>query len=89
MRWYKHLFRRRLSERRLDGVAVYGNTLPMFKFLHQNNPGFEDLATYRGVPSGVNLTGRDRPEQVQALKVSRNYFRRFGANPNSRPDVQQ
>jgi len=61
--------------------ADYGNCLPMFAFWQQNNPGFEDLAAYREAPNQVNLTGGDRPELVQALRVSRNYFRLFGANP--------
>jgi predicted permease len=61
--------------------AGYGNCLPMFTFWQQNNPGFEDLAAYRGAASSVNLGGGDRPELVEALKVSRNYFRLFGANP--------
>jgi putative ABC transport system permease protein len=53
----------------------------MITFWLQNNPGFEDLAAYREAASSVNLSGGDRPELVQALKVSRNYFRLFGANP--------
>jgi predicted permease len=58
----------------------YSDDLPMFTFWQQNNPGFEDLGAYRGAASSVNVSGGDRPELVQALKVSRNYFRLFGAN---------
>ncbi len=60
---------------------AYGNSLPMFTFWQRNNPGFEDLAAYRGAGSSVSLSGGDRPELVQALRVSRNYFRLFGATP--------
>ena len=59
----------------------YSDDLPMVTFWLQNNPGFEDLAAYRDAADSVNLGGGDRPELVQALKVSRNYFRLFGANP--------
>jgi predicted permease len=58
-----------------------GNSLPMFAFWQQNNPCFDDLAAYGTGASSVNLRGGDRPELVQALKVSENYFRLFGANP--------
>ena len=59
----------------------YENCLPMVTFWLQNNPGFEDLAAYRDAPNSLNLSGGDRPELVRALRVSRNYFRLFGANP--------
>ena len=55
--------------------------LPMFTFFQQNNPGFQDLAAYRVAASSASLSGGDRPEIVQALRVSRNYFRLFGAVP--------
>ena len=60
---------------------VYGDTVPMFSFWQQNNPGFADLAAYQQDASSVNLRGGDRPKLVQALKVSREYFRLFGAAP--------
>ena len=60
---------------------VYGDTVPMFSFWQQNNPGFADLAAYQQDASSVNLKGGDRPKLVQALKVSREYFRLFGAAP--------
>jgi len=66
---------------RFDSGGDYSNNPPMFAFWQQNNPGFEDLAAYLGAASSVNLGGGDRPELVQALKVSRNYFRLFGAAP--------
>src|SRR5439155_10246835 len=56
------------------------DSLPMFSYWQQNNPGFEDLAAYDDGASSINLGG-DQPELVQALKVSLNYFRLFGANP--------
>jgi predicted permease len=66
---------------RFGAGGDYSNNLPMFTFWQQNNPGFGDLAAYRDAANSVNLSGGDSPELVQALKVSRNYFRLFGASP--------
>ena len=57
------------------------DTVPMFTFLLQNNPGLEDLTARLQGALSVNLNGGERPEMVPALKVSRHYFRLFGANP--------
>ncbi len=58
-----------------------GDSIPMFAYWQQANPGFEDLSGYEATANGINLTGGDRPELVQAVKVSVNYFRLFGAHP--------
>jgi putative ABC transport system permease protein len=58
-----------------------GDSIPMFVYWRQNNPGFGDLAGYDGGANAINMSGADRPELVQALKVSLNYFHLFGANP--------
>jgi hypothetical protein len=63
---------------RQNGTA---NSFPMFAYWQQSNPCFDDLAGYSTRASSVNLRGGDRPELVQALKVSVSYFRLFGANP--------
>jgi putative ABC transport system permease protein len=57
------------------------DSVPEFTFWRQNNPGFEDLAAYVEGAVSMNLSGGDRPELVQALKVSRNYFGLFRVNP--------
>ena len=57
------------------------DSVPMFTYWQQNNPLFEDPRAYSFMGSGVNLSGGDRPELVQALNVSRDYFRLFGTNP--------
>jgi putative ABC transport system permease protein len=68
---------------RLVNIARRGATaasVPMFVYWERNNPGFEDLAAY--LPgSNLNLTGGDKPEVVSAMRVSRDYFRLFGAVP--------
>ncbi len=52
----------------------------LFGFLERNASGVSDLTAYqRG--GGMSLSGGDRPELVDTVKTSRNYFRRFGANP--------
>ena len=53
---------------------------PVFTFWQQNNPGFEDLAAYR-TGGRMTLDGGDRPELVDTVTASRNYFRLFGAYP--------
>jgi putative ABC transport system permease protein len=54
--------------------------MPRFAFLEQSNPGFEDLAAYHA-GSSMNLSGGDRPEPVNVITASRNYFELFGASP--------
>jgi predicted permease len=56
-------------------------SVPMFTFWQQSNSLLEDLTAYDFVSQAFNLSGGDRPELVQGLKVSRNYFRLLGANP--------
>jgi predicted permease len=57
------------------------DSVPMFTYWQQNNSLFGDLTAYNFTGGGLNLGGGDRPELVQAINVSRNYFRLFGANP--------
>jgi putative ABC transport system permease protein len=58
------------------------DSAPQFTYWEQNNPGFEDLTAYGDQAyAAINLNGGDRPELVEARKVSENYFRLFGANP--------
>ena len=57
-----------------------GDSVPMFVYWREDNPGFGDLAGYDGGANAINMSGGDRPDLVQVLKVSLNYFRLFGAN---------
>jgi predicted permease len=57
------------------------DSVPMFTYWEQNNSLFEDLTAYDFIASGLNLSGGDRPELVQGLHVSHNYFRLFAAKP--------
>ena len=56
-------------------------SIMMFTYWQQQNLIFEDLTAYDMAGTGLNWSGGDRPELVQGLHVSRNYFRLFGANP--------
>jgi putative ABC transport system permease protein len=53
---------------------------PVFAYWLRNATGFDDLAAYHA-GAGMNLNGGGRPELVQTITASRNYFRLFGANP--------
>ncbi len=69
---------------RIVNIARQGggsNSVPMFTYWQQKNTLFEDLTAYDLTGTGLNLSGGDRPELVQGVHVSRNYFRLFGANP--------
>jgi len=59
----------------------YSDNVPMVSFWLHDNPGFEDLSAYSEAATTVSLSGGDRPELVEALKVSRNYFHLLGAAP--------
>src|SRR5579864_7574145 len=48
------------------------NSTPMFNYWAANNPGFADLAGYQSEIT-ANMTGVDKPEVVDAMKVSENY----------------
>src|SRR5579884_2570060 len=52
---------------------------PMFAFWLRNNCCFDDLTAW-GQEAGMNLTGAGRPELIQSLHVSRDYFHLFGAH---------
>src|SRR5262249_54927208 len=55
-------------------------SMPMFAWWQQNNPGLAHLTACLPGAS-ANLDGGDRPELVEAVRVSREYFSLFGANP--------
>ncbi|MDE3181262.1 MAG: ABC transporter permease [Acidobacteriota bacterium] len=57
------------------------DTLPMFTYLEQSDPGFQELAAYGfQAYAAINLNGGNSPVTVEARKVSANYFGLFGAN---------
>jgi putative ABC transport system permease protein len=59
--------------------AFAGASIPEFAMWSQQTRIFQQIAAYDFGAAGVNLTGGDQPEQVQALHVTRDYFPLFGA----------
>jgi len=57
-----------------------GISEPLFAYWTQSNTGFEDLTAYHSGAS-MNLNGGDKPELVETITASQNYFRLFGARP--------
>ena len=70
------------SDRIVDIARQGGGAIsePLFTYWEQSNPGFEHLSAYHAGAS-MNLNGGDRPELVETISASRNYFQLFGANP--------
>ena len=56
-----------------------GANIPKFNIWRQQNSIFQQVAAYDWGGSGMNLTGGDNPQQVQAIHVSADYFALFGA----------
>src|SRR6185369_5820479 len=68
------LLRDDLTSRQMENV---GMSVPELKDLQQSAGVFEEVA---GVwPVDANLTGSDRPERIELLAVSPNYFSLLGA----------
>jgi putative ABC transport system permease protein len=69
------LLRDDLAGRQIENV---GMSVPELKDLQQSADSFEEVA---GVwPVDANLTGSDRPERIELLAVSPNYFSLLGAS---------
>jgi putative ABC transport system permease protein len=69
------LLRDDLASRQMENV---GMSVPELKDLQQSADAFEEVA---GVwPVDANLTGSDRPQRVELLAVSPNYFSLLGAS---------
>ena len=56
-----------------------GANIPKFSIWRQQTSIFQQVAAYDWGGAGLNLTGGDRPEQVQGFHVSADYFALFGA----------
>jgi putative ABC transport system permease protein len=71
----------RLVELELSGP--HGNSdvtsIPKFNVWREQTQAFDSVAAYEFGGPGINLTGGDRPEQIQGIRVSADYFRVFGA----------
>ena len=67
----------------LEGTSPQGNfdatSIPKFNAWHEQTQVFDSVAAYDFSGPGINLTGGDRPEQLKGIRVSKDYFRVFGA----------
>ena len=56
-----------------------GRNVPEFALMHQQTGIFSKVAAYDFGGAGLNLTGGDKPLQVQGVHVTQQYFALFGA----------
>lgn len=58
-----------------------GTTMSIPKFVAWSRArSFDSIAAHEFASAGVNLVGGERPEQVRAVHVTKDYFRVFGAS---------
>jgi len=57
-----------------------GTSIPKFMVWRQRTEVFQSMAVYDFEGPGINITGGDRPEQIQGIHVSAGYFGVFGAS---------
>jgi putative ABC transport system permease protein len=70
-----------LLERSFPNGTGSSSSIPKFMAWKKNNQVFEALAIYDFQGLGLNLGVGDRPEQVQGIHVSQDYFHVFGVAP--------
>jgi putative ABC transport system permease protein len=65
-----------------DGAyESYSASIPLFLAWKQRNQAFERIAAYSVLPVGFNLAQQGRPERVTGLRVSADFFRVLGVEP--------
>lgn len=60
---------------------VNAATEAQFLFWQEHNQSFEAMASFKGIGSGVNISGGNEPEYVDGLRVSAGFFRVLGVSP--------
>src|SRR5882762_2937152 len=63
----------------VDQGSFPGANVPKFNIWRQQTGIFQQVAAYDSGGAGLNLTGSDKPEQVQGVHVSADYFSVLGA----------
>ena len=61
------------------GGSSYGSSPARFNVLRRQTSIFQDISAYEYSPSNLYLTAGPLPEQVDAIRVSADYFRLLGA----------
>jgi putative ABC transport system permease protein len=71
----------RLVELELSSPEGTGDitSIPKFNIWRQQSQAFDSVAAYDFGGPGINVTGGERPEQLQGIRVSADFFRVFGA----------
>jgi predicted permease len=68
-------------ERSYPGGVGPSSSVPKFMAWKKNNQVFEAMTIYDFQGLGLNLGSGDRPEQVQGIHISQDYFKVFGVAP--------
>lgn len=63
-----------------DRGAIPVASIPEYNLWRQQSAVFQPLEAYDWGGAGMNLNGRDHPEQVRAMHVTSGYFALFGAH---------
>jgi predicted permease len=59
--------------------SFFAANVPKFNIWHQQSRIFDAVAAFDQAGAGLNLTGGNEPEQLQAVHATVDYFRLFGA----------
>src|ERR1700682_1558116 len=68
-------------ERKFPQGTGSSSSIPKFMAWKRNNQAFEALTIYDFQGLGLNLGSGDRPEQVEGIHFSQDYFHVFGVAP--------
>jgi putative ABC transport system permease protein len=61
--------------------STYSASVPLFLKWRDQNIALDRIAAYSGLPVGFNLAEQGRPERVPGLRVSADFFRVLGIEP--------
>jgi len=78
---YPHPERIFQIEKGTPSDSTYSASVPLFLKWRDENNVLEHIAAYSGLPVGFNLAEQGRPERVPGLRVSADFFRVLGIEP--------
>ncbi|HTV16614.1 MAG TPA: ABC transporter permease [Acidobacteriaceae bacterium] len=68
-------------EKVTPSASSYSASVPLFLAWNHPNHGVQSIAAYSVLPVGLNLAQGDHPERVPGLRVSADFFRVLGIEP--------
>ena len=68
-------------EIRTPGGINYDTSIPMFLEWRDHSRAFQHVAAYLALPVGFNVSEKGRPERIPGLRVSADFFRVLGVEP--------